>query len=217
MAENNNPSIDPADDGTLAGTLRLVLRKTLQATDGMLPATVVATDSNRQYVTVKPSIMVLGTDGSLTSRAQIARVPLFTIGAGNFVLTFPVSPGDTGWIMASDRDISLYLQSGNESGPNTLRLHSFEDGLFIPDAARRYTLAGEDANNAVLQSLDGSVRLALGPGLVKITATSVHMTGNLLVDGTITGTTDVVGGGKSLKTHTHSGVTTGGGVTGPPV
>lgn len=40
---------------------------------------------------------------------------------------------------------------------------------------------------------------------------------NVNASGTVTGTTDVVGGGKSLKNHLHSGVTTGGGNTGPPV
>ena len=34
--------------------------------------------------------------------------------------------------------------------------------------------------------------------------------------GTITGTTNVIGGGKSLATHTHGGVDTGGGNTAPP-
>lgn len=44
-----------------------------------------------------------------------------------------------------------------------------------------------------------------------------HITGNVQVDQTLTATTDVVGGGKSLKTHIHSGVTTGSGTSGPPV
>lgn len=41
-------------------------------------------------------------------------------------------------------------------------------------------------------------------------------TGNALFDGTVQGDIDVVGGGKSLKTHLHPGVTSGGSVTGPP-
>lgn len=223
MAENNNPSLDPANIGSLGGTFREILRKMLQSTDGMLPATVIAADADRNYATVRPQIMVLGTDNTLTSRAQIARVPIFTIGAGGFVLTFPVKPGDTGWILASDRDISLYLQAGKEAGPNTRRLHSFEDGLFIPDAAREYTLAGDDTDRAVLQNLDGTVRIAIGDDRVKITAPlvqivapSVTMSGNLIVTGTITGLTDVVAGTKSGKTHTHGGVTVGGGTTGAP-
>lgn len=42
-------------------------------------------------------------------------------------------------------------------------------------------------------------------------------TGNASTPGTITAQTDVIGGGKSLKTHVHSGVQPGGGNTGQPV
>ena len=42
-------------------------------------------------------------------------------------------------------------------------------------------------------------------------------TGNASTPGTITAETDVIGGGKSLKTHVHSGVQPGGGNTGQPV
>lgn len=195
MTDNSNPSLgqQPADAGTMAGLFRFVLKKFLQSdVDGMLPCVVIAADADRKFVTVQPSIMVQGTDKSLTSRAQIAKVPVFTIGAGGFVLTFPIRPGDAGWIVASDRDISLYLQSGEAAGPNTDRLHSFSDGLFIPDAARLYTLDSEDDGSAVLQSLDGSVRVAVWPDRVKLTAplvaieaTSTTMTGDLTVDGDI--------------------------------
>jgi hypothetical protein len=185
----------------------------MQSTDGMLPATVIAVDEKRQYVTVQPAIHVLGTDNSLTPRAQIAKVPLFTMGAGTYLLTFPVKAGDLGWIVASDRDVSLYLQSGKASGPNSNRLHSFEDGLFIPDIARTWTLDDEDNENVVLQSADGTKKISMGdnsvkvkhPTLVEFDAPSVTMTGDLTVQGTITGQTDVVAGGDSisLKDHDH--------------
>ena len=42
-------------------------------------------------------------------------------------------------------------------------------------------------------------------------------TGDLTLTGTITATVDVIGGGKHLKTHIHSGVTPGGGNSGAPV
>ncbi len=42
-------------------------------------------------------------------------------------------------------------------------------------------------------------------------------TGNASMPGTITADVDVIGGGKSLKDHLHSGVLPGGGNTGPPV
>lgn len=40
--------------------------------------------------------------------------------------------------------------------------------------------------------------------------------GNATIPGTLTAETDVIGGGKSLKTHTHGGVTPGGGNTAAP-
>lgn len=43
------------------------------------------------------------------------------------------------------------------------------------------------------------------------------ITGAVTAQSTITATGDVVGAGKSLSTHVHSGVQTGGGVSGPPV
>lgn len=45
----------------------------------------------------------------------------------------------------------------------------------------------------------------------------VHFTDNVQIDKTLTGNVDVIGGGKSLKTHVHSGVTSGGSNTGAPV
>ncbi|MFN3931612.1 MAG: phage baseplate assembly protein V [Brevundimonas sp.] len=44
----------------------------------------------------------------------------------------------------------------------------------------------------------------------------VSISGDVAVAKTVTAATDVVGGGKSLKAHKHTGVTTGGGVTGAP-
>ena len=56
---------------------------------------------------------------------------------------------------------------------------------------------------------------------VEITG-KVNIVGDVSIDGdadasgTVSGTADVVGAGKSLKNHKHTGVNTGGGVSGPP-
>jgi phage baseplate assembly protein V len=61
------------------------------------------------------------------------------------------------------------------------------------------------------------------PGAVVITAADgvtinadLTVQGDVQVSKTLTAQTDVVGGGKSLKTHKHTGVTTGGGLSGAP-
>lgn len=51
---------------------------------------------------------------------------------------------------------------------------------------------------------------------VNITAATTAISGNVTVGGTIVATGNVTGAGKSLATHTHSGVQVGGGNTGAP-
>ena len=55
-----------------------------------------------------------------------------------------------------------------------------------------------------------------GNGTISSTGTWSH-TGDITLTGTLTGATDVIGGGKSLKTHVHTGVSTGSSNTGTPL
>jgi len=54
-------------------------------------------------------------------------------------------------------------------------------------------------------------------GAMDLNGVTIDTSGNVDSPATVTASTDVVGGGKHLKTHTHSGVTSGGSDTGPPV
>lgn len=231
MTDNAIPSKDPANEGTLAGVLSAVFKKQLQGVDDMLPAQVIAYDRVANVATVRPLVMVLTTDDQTVQRAQIARVPVLALGAGDFVINFPVKAGDKGWIKANDRDISLYLQGLKEAQPNTTRLHSFEDGLFIPDVLNQYTLAGDVADDdMVIQNLDGTIRVIIGPAKVRVVhpvliefeAPDVKAIGDLEVTGTslLTGYVTAPAGaeiaGIDFETHTHSGVDPGAGNSGPP-
>jgi len=232
----DKPSLDPADNGTLMGVFRSVLNKMLQNVDDMLPALVVAYDRDSNRAQVQPLIMVVTTEKQQISRAQIASVPVFQIGGGNFMLNFPIKKGDFGWIKANDRDISLFMQSMKESPPNTMRKKSFEDGVFFPQIMRDFVINDEDAENVVLQTLDGTQRIAIWPDKVKITsdqrvivdAPLTEFTGAIIwgtnpeYEDTITGigniitTGDVIAQDISLVTHTHGGVQTGAGNTAEP-
>jgi hypothetical protein len=107
-----------------------------------------------------------------------------------------------------------------------------------------WELNPEDEENAVLQNLDGTLRISLGSERIKLTAdqvsveiksTGITMTGNVTVIGALIqtnggpqgGSTATMAGslqinGPSVKhqgteigrTHTHGGVQTGSGTTG---
>lgn len=237
----NSPSIDPAGRGNWVGTMKLILTKFLAQTDDMLPAQIVSYDRATNRAEVIPLITQVTTDGVRVPRAQVASIPVLQLGAGNFVLSFPVKPGNLGWIKANDRDISIFMQSFGESAPNTQRKHSFEDALFIPDTMfQDVVINSEDEDNVVLQTLDGTQRIAIWEDRVKITsdqkividAPLTEFTGAIVTgtnesydnyaefNGTIRAKEDVIAGygaeDISLLHHTHDGVEPGGGNTGEP-
>lgn len=176
-SRNNNPSIDPADNNSLAGSMRFAFSKMLQQINGMLPAKVIAYDRTTNRVQVQLLIAMVTTDGSKVSRPQIASIPVLVLGGGDCMLSFPLKENDLGWVLANDRDISLFLQSYIEAPPNTQRIKNFSDGLFIPDIMTNYTIDPEDTDNAVFSTVDGTIRIAIGTSGVKITAP------NIIIDG----------------------------------
>ena len=170
------PSIDPASRRSIAGTINFILTKFLQGVDDMLPAVVVAYDRTTNQARVQPLISVVTTNGIVVQRGQIAAIQVLQLGGGGFVLSFPIKSGDFGWIKANDRDISLFKQTFQNSAPNTARKHSFSDAMFIPDTMmRQVVINSEDAENVVLQTLDGTVRVALWADRVKVTAPLVDI------------------------------------------
>lgn len=159
---NANPSVDPADTGTLTGLLRTAFRKEQEGLDYFIPVRVIGYDRPSNRAEVQPLIQLLDTSNACYSRGQIASVPALRFGGGGCVLSFSIKPGDLGWILAADRDISIFLQSYQESKPQTLRIRSFSDSLFIPDKMTGVTIAEEDQDNAVLQTADGTVKVTVG-------------------------------------------------------
>lgn len=168
---NSPPSRNPADDGSLMGMLRLFRTKLLQNTDDMLPAEVIAYDRTTNLAQVQPLIAMVTTNNIIVERAQVAAIPVLQLGGGGFTLSFPVTTGNLGWIKANDYDISLFKTSYQNSPPNTQRMRSFSDAIFIPDTMLQgVTIAGEDAANAVFQNNAGTVKIALWSDLIKILA-----------------------------------------------
>lgn len=182
---------DPNNDDSLLGVFNEVLRDQMKATDDMLPARVVSYDRETNLATVQPLIQMIDTEGNFHSRATNSNVPVLLLGAGNFFISFHIPTGSLGWIKASDRDLSLFRSTFTERPPNTLRMHTFEDSLFIPDVMTGHNIEEEDAQAMVISNTDGSVRISFNDQRIKLTAPLVDINGNANVSGTTTFLGDV--------------------------
>jgi hypothetical protein len=111
-------------------------------------------------------------DNKTVSKSPIASVPVVQMGGGGFVVSCNLKPGDLGWIIAADRDISLFLTRYQEQRPNTNRMHDFADAFFIPDVMTGMNIDGEDEENFVIQKKDGTVKITLSNDSIKIKSTT---------------------------------------------
>lgn len=200
------PSKPPAIDGDLGGAFAFIFKKLLEQTDGMLPARVQSYNRTTNRALVQPLIDIISTSGQRYGRAPIAAVPVLALGGGNFFINFPLGSGDLGWIEASDRDISLFLQSAQQSPPNDGRIHSFESGRFVPDAFDNYTFT-PDAGGLVISSYDGTTRIVLTEGKIQLFAPDIQLNGQTVEINASTSVTVNTGAYNINATGTGTNVT----------
>jgi hypothetical protein len=165
-------SASQPDKSKQLAAIKELLRKAVIFDDNVLPAQILQYDRESNLATIKPLIAWVGTDDKLHSRHEIDNVPVISLGAGGFHINFPIKAGDLGWIYASDRDISQFKETLAESQPNSGRLHTFEDCMFIPDVFRQYVIHAEDADAMVIQSTDSATRISIRGDNIKITTPS---------------------------------------------
>jgi len=198
-----------------------------------LPGYIVDYDSEKNTATVQPGIKVnvLSQDGTTTQvdPALLDSVPIVFPGGGGCLLTFPIKQGDECLVVFASRSIDGWMQEGGiQPQTDPSRLHDLSDAMcfvglmsyqnIAPSiSGSRTQLRSKDGETYVELDPDGQVVNVKAPGGMTFDTPTAHFTGNVISDQTVTASTDVVGGGISLKSHTHSGVQSGSENSGPPV
>lgn len=174
--------------------------------------------------TVDVKILVNQIDGmgNPVQHDKVNGIQVFRMQAGPWAIVMDPAVGDKGIVVCADRDSSLAVKNNDVANPGSRRRHNVADGIYIggvasmnsaPTGWLQFNLDGTwsltDKNGNVLQGSSNGITLTPGGGGV------IKVDGNLQVTGTIIGGE---GGGDqvNLATHTHSGVQTGGGTSGPP-
>ena len=160
--------------GNFNGAIGYLIDYILRKSNSVMPAIVMDYDRAKHKATVQPLIKAKYevNDGTFQykDRSPIGSVTVLHLRVGGFDIDMPLKKGDTGWLIAADRDTYVAKQhnmkmniSDNEGTqvPTTDEIHSFGAGLFVPDS---WCDTGSDAPK------DGSLTIsALNPsGEVKM-------------------------------------------------
>lgn len=186
-----------------------------------LPAVVASYDRAKNLVVCRPAVNRIDTDGQSVPRMEI-EVSCFNPAGNGIGINFPLQPGDTGHIVAADRDTTFFKQYLKAMDPQTGDLHKYAHGFFLPDKVHDFTIKPEDEGALVIESLSGDTRISIletpgGASRVKITrkTASVEVNGFDLILKTPTSQITVADDGtvvvKALQTTVDGvcGVTTG--------
>lgn len=168
-------------------------------------------------VDVRPLVQQTDNDGIVIPSPVLYGLPYFRLQGGTNAVIVDPKPGDVGFCVFADSDISLVKDAnGGANPPGSQRTFSPSDGLYIGGWLPAVTPV------SYVQVTDDEIKV-VSPTAVTVTSPSitldgaVHITGAVTGDSTASFTEDVTGEGTSLHTHKHGGVTSGGAQTGVPV
>ncbi|HEY3987935.1 MAG TPA: Gp138 family membrane-puncturing spike protein [Acidobacteriaceae bacterium] len=192
-----------------------------------MPATVQSFDAETQTVVVQPAIREQMRNKQQvvvpTTLPLISYVPIVIPTAGGYALTLPIQAGDEGLLVVADNCIDAWWQSGGVQNQIDLRRHDLSDAFFIVGCYNQTRKISSYSTSTVQIRTDvgdtvvevGNGEITIKAATVTVQAEQVNVTGSEKV--TISGNNQTVIDDVTFLQHTHSGVTAGGGVTGPVV
>jgi hypothetical protein len=193
-------------------------------------------------VVVKVLVNLMTGNGQAVQHGDIYSVPYLRAQGGDFAIILDPQEGDLGLCGFCSRDSSAVLASKGQANPGSNRRFDWADAVYIggmangaPTAYIQFDSSGIKILSPVLVTVQGENVAVTATATVTVTAPEIVLDGDVTIGGTVTQTgggagtfsgslavTGVLTGGTvkqgtvELGTHTHSGVTTGGGDTGPP-
>src|SRR5574344_114456 len=171
----------------------------------MLPCKVTKVNHDGNYVTVE--ILDYDSDeiGNVQEFPPLTNVPIRQqMDSGSAYIRLPVQVGDIGTIEFFDSSVDDLVTSNVHTYDLTEDWHKLSDNLFTNGFLPKDKLFTFDSTaKIILGGKDAVATFKLDSDNNWIMVGNLQVDGDISATGTITGTTDVVGAGKSLKSHTH--------------
>ena len=191
------------------------------------------------FVDVQPLVHLINGNKDIMPNARLSNLPVFRLQSGNNAVIIDPEVGDIGIVVFASRDISsvkvnaIADKNKAASQPGSFRRYSLSDGLYIGGVLNTTPTQYIRYNNTDGITIHSPVKITINApevvvqGTTKVTVTSpdvaivasTKMTINaptlgITANTTFTGT--VTANGKVIdERHTHSGVQSGQGTTGP--
>lgn len=188
-----------------------------------MPARIIRVDNtDSARIDVQPLLNMVFPDGEDFERPVILGVPLQMPGSSTSLVNIPVKQGDIVLCVFSMRGLDAFKAGdGTPAAPTDFRMFDKRDAIAIPGIfpfemhpnLKRVLPFNPDAlsltqdiglpTESIVELSDAGITLKQGATSVVVSSAGVDITGLLTINGV------------PFPLHTHTGVTTGGGLSGP--
>lgn len=196
-------------DSSDYNSLSFVIARALDEMQTVTLVQVEAVDTSAKTVDVKVLVNLVTGANIQVPHGVISARPYLRLQGGADAIIIDPAEGDIGVMVFASRDLTAVIAAKGEANPGSQRRFSWSDGVYWGGVL--------NAPPTQYIKFDSSGITIVSPHLITLQAPTVHVQGNLTVSGSTTGTGDGVFQGTDVHTHQHSGVSSGGSNTGPPV
>lgn len=190
-----------------------------------IPAIIDEFDAETQTASATPAIKAkfINTEGVVTylPYPKIVNIPLAIQRGAGLLITQPLKKGDVCTLIFSQRSIDNFILTGEISNPYegsqnitaTLRCLDMSDAMCFPGIVTTKTNISNYSNEAIeIRNEEGTTKISVSENGLNFTKDGATIT---IENGKITiNAASVVINGKDWNTHAHTGVQTGGGISG---
>lgn len=156
---------------------------------------------NEATINAKPVINRV-VDNASIELPEFIEIPVINIQGGGSYLAMPLAIGDYCMLLITERCFDRWWNGEDNIEPLEMRMFDYSDAI---------ALVGINNKNGLI----AIPTTATFQGDLIVNG-NITVNGDITCNGTITATVDVIGGGISLKNHTHGNVQNGTGTTSVP-
>lgn len=176
-------------------TMRLVQVKAVHGGAGAIAAA--------GTVDVLPLVNQIDGNGNPTPHGIVYGIPWWRLQGGTGAVICDPAVGDTGYVVVSNRDISVVKKTQAQSNPGSFRKFDLADGIYVGGVLNQIP------TQYIVFTADGIQIVDLSGNQITMSASGIAFKGNVAVTGTITATGEITAGfggldSVTLQNHLHT-------------
>lgn len=168
-------------------------------------------------VDVQPMVAQVDGAGNAVEHGIIHGLPVWRLQGGTSAVIVVPAVGDIGLAVFASTDISNVKRAKEPTTPGSFRRFDWADGIYLGgllNAPASQFLRMDDSGVTITAASGQPV--TINADSVVINADTASLSGDLTVTGSISSGAGSTFNGKPFDSHAHTGITTGGGTSGPP-